>query len=367
MIVLLRLLAVVFLLPVMAFAAPVRIKDLATVDGVRGNDLVGYGLVVGLNGTGDSLRNAPYTEEMLGGLLERLGVNVTGEGFKPKNVAAVLVTGTLPPFARSGSQLDVNVAAIGDAKSLLGGTLIMTPLNAADGEVYAVAQGSVIAGGVAATGEAASVVQGVPTAGTIPSGARVEREVDFDFSSMASFRIALRTADFTTAARVEKAINDDLGAGVATLVDAATISIDSASLGRVNPARLVGRIENIAVEAESRARVVVDHKSGTIVMGEDVRISRVAVSQGNLTLRVRETPMVSQPNPFAPGETMMVPRTDAQITQEPGIGFAEVSGESSLSDVVAGLNALGVRPRELIDILKAVHAAGALHAEFIVN
>lgn len=367
MIVLLRLLAVVFLLPVMAFAAPVRIKDLATVDGVRGNDLVGYGLVVGLNGTGDSLRNAPYTEEMLGGLLERLGVNVTGEGFKPKNVAAVLVTGTLPPFARSGSQLDVNVAAIGDAKSLLGGTLIMTPLNAADGEVYAVAQGSIIAGGVAATGEAASVVQGVPTAGTIPSGARVEREVDFDFSSMASFRIALRTADFTTAARVEKAINDDLGAGVATLVDAATISIDSASLGRVNPARLVGRIENIAVEAESRARVVVDHKSGTIVMGEDVRISRVAVSQGNLTLRVRETPMVSQPNPFAPGETMMVPRTDAQITQEPGIGFAEVSGESSLSDVVAGLNALGVRPRELIDILKAVHAAGALHAEFIVN
>lgn len=367
MIALLRLLAVVFLLPVMAFAAPVRIKDLATVDGVRGNDLVGYGLVVGLNGTGDSLRNAPYTEEMLGGLLERLGVNVTGEGFKPKNVAAVLVTGTLPPFARSGSQLDVNVAAIGDAKSLLGGTLIMTPLNAADGEVYAVAQGSIIAGGVAATGEAASVVQGVPTAGTIPSGARVEREVDFDFSSMASFRIALRTADFTTAARVEKAINDDLGAGVATLVDAATISIDSASLGRVNPARLVGRIENIAVEAESRARVVVDHKSGTIVMGEDVRISRVAVSQGNLTLRVRETPMVSQPNPFAPGETMMVPRTDAQITQEPGIGFAEVSGESSLSDVVAGLNALGVRPRELIDILKAVHAAGALHAEFIVN
>lgn len=363
----LRLLMMAILLPLGAYAAPVRIKDLATVDGVRGNDLVGYGLVVGLNGSGDSLRNAPYTEEMLGGLLERLGVNVTGESFRPKNVAAVLVTGTLPPFARSGSQIDVNVAAIGDAKSLLGGTLIMTPLNAADGEVYAVAQGSIIAGGVSAAGEAASVVQGVPTSGTIPSGARVEREVDFDFSTMQSFRIALRTADFTTAARIEKAINDALGDGVATLMDAATISIDSASLGRVNPARLVGRIENIPVEPESRARVVVDHKSGTIVMGEDVRISRVAVSQGNLTLRVRETPMVSQPNPFAPGETVVVPRTDAQITQEPGIGFAEVSGESSLSDVVAGLNALGVRPRELIDILKAVHAAGALHAEFIVN
>lgn len=362
-----RLLVLLALLPYVAFAAPVRIKDLATIDGVRGNDLVGYGLVVGLNGSGDSVRNAPYTEEMLGGLLERLGVNVTNESFRPKNVAAVMVTGTLPPFARAGSQIDVSVAAIGDAKSLLGGTLIMTPLNAADGEVYAVAQGSIIAGGVAAEGEAASVVQGVPTSGTIPSGARVEREVDFDFSQMSRFRIALRTADFTTAARMEKAINDDLGSGVATLMDAATISIDSASMGQVNPARLVGRIENIEIEPESRARVVVDHKSGTIVMGSDVRISRVAVSQGNLTLRVRETPMVSQPNPFSPGETVVVPRTDADITQEPGIGFAEVSGESSLSDVVAGLNALGVRPRELIDILKAIHAAGALHAEFVVN
>lgn len=362
-----RLLVLLALLPYVAFAAPVRIKDLATIDGVRGNDLVGYGLVVGLNGSGDSVRNAPYTEEMLGGLLERLGVNVTNESFRPKNVAAVMVTGTLPPFARAGSQIDVSVAAIGDAKSLLGGTLIMTPLNAADGEVYAVAQGSIIAGGVAAEGEAASVVQGVPTSGTIPSGARVEREVDFDFSQMSSFRIALRTADFTTAARMEKAINDDLGSGVATLMDAATISIDSASMGQVNPARLVGRIENIEIEPERRARVVVDHKSGTIVMGSDVRISRVAVSQGNLTLRVRETPMVSQPNPFSPGETVVVPRTDADITQEPGIGFAEVSGESSLSDVVAGLNALGVRPRELIDILKAIHAAGALHAEFVVN
>lgn len=362
-----RLLAVLFLIPGLAMAAPVRIKDLATVDGVRGNDLLGYGLVVGLNGTGDSLRNTPYTEEMLGGLLERLGVNTSGESFRPKNVAAVMVTGVLPPFARAGSQIDVTVAAIGDAKSLLGGTLIMTALNAADGEVYAVAQGSIIAGGASAEGQAASVVQGVPTSGRIPSGARVEREVDFDFTQMSSFRLALRSADFTTGARVEKAINDELGRGVATLLDATTITINSASLGQVNPARLVGRIENILVEPESRARVVVDHRSGTIVMGEDVRISRVAVSQGNLTLRVRETPVVSQPNPFAPGETVVVPRTDAEITQEPGIGFAEVHGESSLSDVVAGLNALGVRPRELIDILTAVHAAGALHAEFIVN
>ena len=351
----------------MASAAPVRIKDLANVDGVRGNDLVGYGLVVGLNGSGDSLRSSPFTEEIMAGLLERLGVNVTDEAFRPKNVAAVIVTATLPPFARSGSQINVNVAAIGDAKSLLGGTLVMTPLNAADGEIYAVAQGSVIAGGAEASGAAASVVQGVPTTGTIPSGARVEREVAFDFSQMTSMRLALRNPDFTTAARVEAAINRELGRGLANLLDSGTIALDPSVLGQVNPARLIGRIENITVEPESAARVVIDHKSGTIVIGENVRISRVAVSQGNLTLRVREAPMVSQPNPFSPGDTVVVPRTQAEITQEPGIGFAEVSGESSLSDVVAGLNALGIRPRDMIDILKSIHAAGALHAELVVN
>ena len=350
-----------------ATAAPIRIKDLANIDGVRGNDLVGYGLVVGLNGSGDSLRNSPFTEEIMAGLLERLGVNVTDEAFRPKNVAAVIVTATLPPFARAGSQINVSVAAIGDAKSLLGGTLVMTPLNAADGEIYAVAQGSVLAGGAEASGAAASVVQGVPTTGTIPSGARVEREVAFDFSQMTSLRRALRNPDFTTAARVEAAINRKLGRGIAELIDSGTITIDMAALGQVNPARLMGQIETITVEPETVARVVIDHKSGTIVMGEDVRISRVAVSQGNLTLRVREAPVVSQPNPFAAGETVVVPRSQAEITQEPGIGFAEVSGESSLSDVVAGLNALGIRPRDMIDILKAVHATGALHAELVVN
>lgn len=350
-----------------ATAAPVRIKDLANIDGVRGNDLIGYGLVVGLNGSGDSLRNSPFTEEIMAGLLERLGVNVTDEAFRPKNVAAVIVTATLPPFARTGSQINVSVAAIGDAKSLLGGTLVMTPLNAADGEIYAVAQGSVLAGGAEASGAAASVVQGVPTTGTIPSGARVEREVAFDFSQMTNLRLALRNPDFTTAARVEAAINRKLGRGVAELIDSGTITIDVAAVGRINPARLMGQIETITVEPETTARVVIDHKSGTIVMGEDVRISRVAVSQGNLTLRVREAPVVSQPNPFAAGQTVVVPRTQAEITQEPGIGFAEVAGESSLSDVIAGLNALGIRPRDMIDILKAVHATGALHAELIVN
>ncbi|WP_229582671.1 flagellar basal body P-ring protein FlgI [Paracoccus sp. S-4012] len=349
-----------------ASAEDVRIKDLASFDGMRGNDLVGYGIVVGLNGTGDSLRNAPYTEDMLVGLLERLGANVADEQIRPKNVAAVFVTAALPPFARSGSQIDVTVSAIGDAKSLLGGTLVMTPLNAADGQIYAVAQGSVIAGGVVAGDQAGNVVQGVPTAGSIPSGARVEREVAFDFSQMEEFRIALRTPDFTTAARVEAVINNELGAAVARMRDAGTIDISAAAVGNPSAAHLVSRIENLRVRAETRARVVIDHKSGTVVMGEDVRISRVAVSQGSLTLRVRDDSVVVQPSPFGNGETVVVPRTTAAIEEMPGIGLAEVRG-SSLSDVVTGLNALGVRPRDLIEILRSIHAAGALHADIVVN
>ena len=351
----------------MASATPIRLKDLVEFDGVRTNDLVGYGLVVGLNGTGDGLRNSPFTEEIMVNILERLGVNVTGEQFRPKNVAAVLVTATLPPFARAGSPIDVTVSAIGDAQSLLGGTLIMTPLNAADGEIYAVAQGTIIAGGVSATGDAASVVQGVPTAGTIPSGATVEREVDFKFQDLTSLRLALRTPDFTTAARIESAINGDFGRHVAAMVDSGTVQLNLAAMHMPSPAHALSRIENIYIEPERRARVVVDQRSGTIVMGEDVRISRVAVSQGNLTLRIQEEPLVAQPNPFSPGQTVVVPRTAAGIQDEPGIGLAVVPEGTSLSEVIAGLNALGVSPRDMIDILKSIKASGALHAEFIVQ
>lgn len=355
------------LMPLMAAAVPVRVKDLADFDGVRGNDLVGYGLVVGLDGSGDGFRNSPFTEEMLAGLLERLGVNVTDEALRSKNVAAVVVTATLPPFARSGSRIDVSVSTIGDAKSLLGGTLVMTPMKAADGNIYAVAQGSILAGGVSVSGEAARVVEGVPTAGKIPVGARIEREVEFDFAQIQDIRIALRNADFTTAALIEDAINRDFGERLAVAQDSGTVIVDFRQLGQVNPARVLGRIENLTVEPQDRAKVVIDHKSGTIVMGEQVRISRVAVSQGSLTLRVSEAPVVSQPNPFAAGETVTVPRTMAEVRQEPGIGFAEVAGETSLSDLVEGLNALGVRPREMIDILKSIHAAGALHADLVIE
>lgn len=348
-------------------ANPVRIKDLVEFDGVRSNDLVGYGLVVGLNGTGDGLRNSPFTEEILVNILERLGVNVTGEQFRPKNVAAVLVTAVLPPFSRGGSQLDVTVSAIGDASSLLGGTLVMTPLNAADGQIYAVAQGTIIAGGAVAEGEGAIVTQGVPTSGVIPSGARVEREIDFNLSSLSEVRLALRDADFTTASRIESAINDDFGRQVAFMLDSGTIALNIPEAGMASVAHALGRIENIQVLPEMKARVVVDQRSGTIVMGEDVRISRVAVSQGNLTLRIEEAPIAVQPNPFAEGETVVVPRTNAEIQEEPGIGLAEIPNGASLSEVIAGLNALGVAPRDMIDILKSIKAAGALHAEFIVR
>ncbi|SIO49744.1 flagellar P-ring protein precursor FlgI [Rhodovulum sp. ES.010] len=362
---LLGLLALMIAVP--ANATPIRIKDLVEFDGVRGNDLVGYGLVVGLNGTGDGIRNAPFTEEIMSNILERLGVNVTGEQFRPKNVAAVFVTATLPPFSRTGSQIDVTVSAIGDAKSLLGGTLVMTPLNAADGQIYAVAQGTIIAGGASAEGDGAQVIQGVPTSGVIPAGARVEREIEFDFTAMTSLRLALRSPDFTTAGRIEAAINNSFGRGVARMIDAGTVVLDIAATRAPSPAHALQRIESITVEPQRKARVVVDQRSGTIVMGEDVRISRVAVSQGNLTLRIEEEPMVVQPNPFAEGQTVVVPRTRAAIEEEPGIGLAEIDEGASLSEVVAGLNALGVAPRDMIDILKSIKAAGALHAEFVVR
>ncbi|WBU52949.1 flagellar basal body P-ring protein FlgI [Paracoccus sp. SCSIO 75233] len=349
------------------FGSTIRLKDIVLFDGVRGNDLVGYGLVVGLGGTGDSLRNAPYTEDMMVTLLERLGVNVGSDQFRPRNVAAVMVTAVLPPFARAGGQIDVTVSAIGDASSLMGGTLIMTPLSAADGDVYAVAQGAVIAGGAAAETAGASVVQGVPTAGSIPAGARVEREVAFDFSTLRNIRLALKQPDFTTASRIERAVNDAGLGRLAEMMDPGTVVLDLSAIENVNPAKLMSRIENLMIRTEQKARVVVDHRSGTIVMGADVRVSRVAISQGNLTLRVKDTPLVSQPSPFSDGETVVVTDGTAEIIEEEGIGFAELDESSSLSGLVQGLNALGVSPRDLIDILQAINAAGALHAELVVR
>jgi flagellar P-ring protein precursor FlgI len=279
----------------------------------------------------------------------------------------VFVTAVLPAFSRAGGRIDVTISAIGDAKSLLGGTLVMTPLNGADGQIYAVAQGTVISGGVSAEGEAGRVVQGVPTAGTIPLGARVEREVSMDFSGLQQIRLALREPDFTTAGRIEQVINRDFGRKVAVMLDSGTVVLDIEATRMPSPAHALGRVENLLVEPETRARVVVDQRSGTIVMGADVRISRVAVAQGNLTLRIEEAPLVIQPNPFAGGETIVVPRTRTGIEEAPGTGLAEITDSTNLSEVVSGLNALGVSPRDMIDILKSIAAAGALHAEFLVR
>lgn len=352
--------------PLVANAQGVRLKDLAHFEGVRGNDLVGYGLVVGLDGTGDGLRNAPFTEETMSNILERLGVNVSGEQFRAKNVAAVIVTGQLRPFSRAGSTIDVTVSAIGDASSLRGGTLVMTPLNAADGQIYAVAQGSIIAGGLAVEGDAAKAVQGVPTAGSIPSGAIVERELEFTFGDQDGLTIALKVPDFSTASRVERAINIALGVPMATMLDPGTVYLAFDDNSGRSPAHLLASIENLRIEPDAIARVVVDQRSGTVVISENVRVSRVAVSKGNLTLTVQEQPIVVQPNPFSDGDTVVVPRTLVEATETRGVSLAEVPRGTTLSDVVTGLNALGISANDLIDILKAIKAAGALHADFVV-
>ncbi|MGJ8560743.1 MAG: flagellar basal body P-ring protein FlgI [Litorimonas sp.] len=350
----------------MTLAAEVRIKDIADVQGVRGNDLVGYGLVIGLNGTGDTIRNSPYTEEALTNILERMGVNVQGTDFRPDNIAAVFVTATLPPFAREGSRIDVNVASIGDASSLSGGTLIMTPLNAPNGEIFALAQGSLLISGFEAEGDGASLTQGVPTAGSIPNGARVEREIPFDFRNQKIVRLALRSPDFTTAGRMEASINKAVGRNVATLMDPGTVEVDLSSL-QGNAAHAMGRIENMTLKSAEIARVVIDQRSGTIVLSEAVKVSSVAIAQGNLTIKIAETPVASQPNPFGFGDTVVLPRTNVQVQDgEPGqIGIVQEAVE--LPDLVAGLNALGVSPREMIDILKAIKTAGALHAELVLQ
>lgn len=346
-----------------AAEAQVRIKDIAAFEGVRDNLLVGYGLVVGLNGTGDNFSNSAFTEQSMIGMLERLGVNVRDKGFKPKNVAAVLVTATLPPFARHGGRIDVTVSAIGDAKSLEGGMLLVTPLMGADGEVYAVGQGSVAITGFTAEGDAQKVTRGVPTAGRVANGALIEREIGFVLDDMASLRVSLHNPDFTTASRVAEAINSRLAGPAARALDSSTIELQVPASYQGEVARLITDIEQLPIVPDQPSVVVVDERTGTVVMGENVRISTVAISQGNLTIRVTETPQVSQPEPFsATGDTVVVPRTNIDINEE-GRQLGILSGSASLRDVVEGLNALGVTPRDMIAILQAIKAAGALQAE----
>lgn len=344
-----------------------RIKDIVDFEGVRENMLVGYGLVVGLQGSGDNLGAAVFTRESITGMLARLGVNTRGANLQTKNVAAVMVTGVLPPFARQGSRIDVTVSALGDAKSLLGGTLLVTPLIGADGEVYAVGQGQVAVGGFEAAGAAESISKGVPTSARIANGAIVEREVPFELQQMERIRLALRNPDFTTARRIAAAVNGRLGNGAAAAVDPGTVAVDLAKAGGLDPVAAMGEIEQLQVSPDQPAKVVIDEQTGIIVMGEKVRISTVAIAQGNLTIRITETPQVSQPNPFAEqGETVVVPRTTVEVEEDGDRRLGVLPASVSLQELVNGLNALGVGPRDMISILQAIKAAGALHAEIEV-
>lgn len=333
---------------------------------MRQNQLVGYGLVVGLNGTGDTLNNAPFTRQSLQAMLERLGVNTRGATLRTVNVAAVMVTANLPAFSTQGTRLDVTVSALGDAKSLQGGTLLVTPLLGADGEVYAVAQGSVAIAGFQAEGDAAKVTRGVPTVGRIANGALIEREVEFRLNAQKALRLSLRNPDLTTAKRIAAGINDFMGSDTAEPTDPSTVAIQVPARFHGNMIRLLTDIEQIKVEPDQTARIVIDERSGIIVMGKDVRVSTVAVAQGNLTVTISEQPQVSQPAPLSDGQTTIVPRTGVKVDTEDGKKLAVVREGVSLRELVDGLNALGIGPRDLISILQAIKAAGALQADIEV-
>ncbi len=344
-----------------------RIKDIVEIEGVRDNMLVGYGLVVGLNGTGDSLEDGHFTKQSLQAMLNRLGVKPTDAGLDSNNVAAVMVTATLPPFARLGLRIDATVSSLGDSESLLGGTLLVTPILGADGEVYAVAQGQLAVGGFTAQGEAETITKGVPTSARIANGAIVEREVGFEMSNMESVKLSLRNPDFTTARRVAQAINAFLGTDAAAPTDLSTVVLTVPDSYRSNVVNLITDIEQLRVEPDQLARVIIDEQSGIIVMGDNVRISTVAIAQGNLTIRITEAEQVSQPGPFAEvGETTTVARTDIDVEEGEDRRLTIVNDGVTLEQLVNGLNALGIGPRDMITILQAIKTAGALQAEIKV-
>jgi flagellar P-ring protein precursor FlgI len=365
MVTLAALLAALAPAPALA-GATTRIKDIVDVQNVRSNQLVGYGLVVGLQGTGDRIRNIPFTEETLQAMLERMGVNIRGTQMLTQNVAAVTVTATMPPFARTGSTIDVQVSALGDASSLQGGTLLVSSLRALDGEIYAVAQGPVAVSGFKAQGAAARVSRGVMTTARIAGGAIVEREVPYALKSATSLKLALKNPDFTTADRIAKVINGHIP-GTAEVLDPATVEISPANGSAGNVVDLVTQIENLTLEVAQPARVIINEAAGTVVMTADVRISPTAIAQGGLTISVSETPVASQPGPLSNGQTTVLPRTEIRADDGGGASLAMVGGGASLQSLVSGLNALGVSPRDLITILQALSSAGALQAEILVQ
>ncbi len=348
-------------------SAAMRIKDVTDIGGVRDNQLIGYGLVIGLQGTGDSLRNAPFTELSMRSMLEKMGVNVNAASASTRNVAAVIVTANLPAFVSPGTRIDVTVSSLGDAASLAGGTLVLTPLHGADDQVYAVAQGPLAVSGFAKAGEAESVSQGVPTGGRIPNGAIVERTVEGPFTSSKQLVLSLRNPDFDTAVAVADAINRFTKKRYGRKLARERNSREVAVTRPVNQAtaRFVAEIGRLPVEPDVPARIVIDERSGTIVIGRDVRISTVAVTHGNLTVRITEQPSVSQPAPFSLGETAVAPQT--LIDAYEGDGQMAILKGSSLNTLIGGLNRIGLKPSGIIAILQAIKSAGALQAELVVQ
>ena len=359
-------LMIALLFPVNAANAASRIKDITDFEGVRDNQLIGYGLVVGINRTGDKLSNSPFTRQSIIGMLERLGVNIRGIALNTTNIAAVMVTASLPAFIRHGSRIDVTISALGDASSLLGGTLIATPLLGADGNVYAVAQGQLAVGGFSAEGASGSKIsKGVPTSARIAGGAIIERELEFELNNIKELNISLRNPDFTTSSRIAQAINAGIGENVAKAMDSATVKLIVPERYSNDIAALLTAIEQMSIEPDQTARVVIDETSGVIVMGENVRISTVAIAQGNLTIRITETPQVSQPGAFAPegAQTTTVARSGIEIDEGQDNRLAVLNTGVKLQDMVSGLNALGIGPRDMITILQAIKAVGAMQAE----
>jgi flagellar P-ring protein precursor FlgI len=357
--------------------AGVRIKDIANIRGLRENQIVGYGLVIGLNGTGDTLRNAPFTEQSLQSMLDNMGINVRNENsqnptarpttLRTRNVAAVMVTADLPPSITPGERIDVTVSSLGDATSLLGGTLVMTPLHAADGVVYAVAQGATTVAGYSVGGQAQNVSQGTPTAARILNGALVERDLQGSLGEMEFLLLELKNPDFVTATRILDAINRYAGgryrAQIAFERDYRTIVLSKPRY--IGPVRFLAEVGELIVEPDTPARVVINERTGTVVIGRDVRISTVAVTHGNLTVRITERPVVSQPSPFSQGRTVVVPQTTVEAN-EAGAQVAILSGVD-LQRLVRGLNQIGLKPSGIIAILQAIKTAGALQADVIVQ
>ncbi len=341
-----------------------RIKDLADISGVRSNQLVGYGLVVGLNGTGDS-NKTEFTVQSLVNMMERLGMRLNRKDVKVDNVAAVMVTAELPPFAKAGASIDVLASSIGDADSLVGGTLLMTPLKGPDGQVYAVAQGPLAVGAISFGGKAAKVQKNHPTVGRIPGGASVEREIVFNLPESRMLRYQLRDADFTTVTRMAQAINDYFGDTLAAPLDSSSLNVQAPPVETMPLIEFIAAVEHLEIQPDTGARIVVSERSGTVVMGENVRLSTVAVSHANLNLVISEGMAVSQPGAFSEGATVVAPQTQIETSEEKGNLVVMPKGVS-IGDVARALNAIGATPRDLIAIFQAIKAAGALHAELVI-